>query len=280
MIPRGSPAQVGQALEQAGVVADARAFVIAAELTRGEGLLHAGELAFPEGASLDDVLMVLRSAKPVQHRITIPEGFTAAQIGLLLVRADTLSGEAVLPDEGEILPQTYNVDRGASRAAVVRLGRAAMERAVSQAWASRAPDLPLRDAQEMLVLASIVERETARADERPRVAAVFLNRLRQGMRLQADPTVAYAVSGGAGEFARSITRADLDWPNPYNTYTSSGLPPAPIGSPGLASIQAVAQPAPGDDLYFVADGSGGHAFARTLEEHQRNVARWRQRSQP
>ena len=277
VIPRGSPSVVAEALREAGIIADPRAFLIATEVTRADGPLHAGELAFPERASLEEVLMVLRSARPVQHRVTIPEGLTAAQIALLLTRIEPLEGDPVLPDEGEVLPQTYNVERGASPDSLLARGRAAMERTLAQAWASRAPDLPLSDAREMLVLASIVERETARPEERPRVAAVFLNRLRQGMRLQSDPTVVYAVSGGAGDFARSLTRNDLDWRNPYNTYTTVGLPPGPIGSPGLASIQAVAHPAVSDDLYFVADGAGGHAFASTLEEHQRNVARWRMR---
>ncbi len=277
VIPRGSPAVVAEALREAGIIADPRAFLVATEATRADGPLHAGELAFPERASLEEVLMVLRSARPVQHRVTIPEGLTAAQIALLLTRIEPLSGDPILPDEGAVLPQTYNVERGASPESVVERGRAAMERTLAQAWSSRAPDLPLRDARDMLVLASIVERETARLEERPRVAAVFLNRLRQGMRLQSDPTVIYAASGGTGDFPRSLTRNDLDWRNPYNTYTSTGLPPGPIGSPGIASIQAVAHPALSDDLYFVADGTGGHAFAKTLDEHQRNVARWRMR---
>lgn len=280
VIPRGSPAQVADTLVAAGVIRDVRLFLAAAALTREDGPLHAGEFAFPEAASLREVLLVLRDGRPVEHRVTIPEGLTAAQIAQILARADALTGDPVLPDEGVVLPQTYHFELGATPAAIVERGRTAMDRALAQAWASRESDLPLADRQQLLVLASIVERETAKSDERPHVAAVFLNRLRQGMRLQADPTVVYAVSGGMGLFPRSLTRADLEWPNPYNTYTSSGLPPGPIGSPGLAAIQAVAHPTPSDDLYFVADGTGGHAFARTLEEHQRNVARWRLRTGP
>jgi UPF0755 protein len=275
VVPRGSPQQVAAALRDAGIIDRPRAFLAAVELTRGDRALHAGEFAFPAAASLEQVLTVLRTARPVQHRVTIPEGLTAARIALLLTRVDALAGEAVLPREGEVMPQTYDFERGASAESIVARGRLAMRRALEQAWAGRAPHLPLRDPAELLVLASIVERETARPDERPHIAAVFLNRLRLGMRLQADPTVIYAVSGGDGVFPRALTRADLEWPNPYNTYTSPGLPPGPIGSPGLAAIEAVAHPAVSDDLYFVADGGGGHMFARTLEQHQRNVARWR-----
>ena len=274
VIPHGSPAQVADALQRAGLIDSPRAFVAAAAVTRGEGPLHAGELAFPAHASLAEVLAVLRTGRPVEHRLTIPEGRTAAQIATLLAYADALGGDPVVPDEGAVLPETYIFERGATPAAIVARARMAMGLALAQAWASRDPDLPLHDPGELLILASIVERETAKPEERPHVAAVFLNRLRAGMRLQADPTVAYGVTGGLEE-RHTLTRADLNWPNPYNTYTAQGLPPAPIDSPGLASIQAVARPASSGDLYFVADGTGGHAFARTLPEHERNVALWR-----
>jgi UPF0755 protein len=218
---------------------------------------------------------VLRTARPVQHRLTIPEGLTAAAIALLVERTETLAGDAVVPAEGAVLPDTYLHERGTPRAAVLERATRAMERALAEAWAGRADGLPLANPQEMLVLASIVERETGRSDERARVAQVFINRLRRGMRLQSDPTVVYAASGGAGVLDRPISRADLDAQHPYNTYRIPALPPGPIASPGVASLQAVARPAAGDELFFVADGTGGHAFARTLEEHNRNVARWR-----
>jgi UPF0755 protein len=218
---------------------------------------------------------VLRTGRPVQHRITIPEGLTAAQVALLLDRTPTLAGETPVPPEGAVLPETYEFELGTSRDALAERASAAMARALAQAWEQREDGLPLTDPQDMLILASMVERETARPEERPLVAAVYLNRLRRGMKLQSDPTVAYAVSGGTGTLERSLTRADLDWPTPYNTYRVTGLPPGPIDSPGLASLRAVAHPAHTDDLYFVADGTGGHAFSRTLDEHNRNVAHWR-----
>ncbi len=274
-VPRGSLDDVGHALAAAGVVQSAPAFRAAALATETQGPLHAGELMFPERASLADVLFVLRNGRPVQHRLTIPEGLTAAQISRLLDRADALTGDGVVPAEGELLPQTYAYDRGATRAAVVARARAAMNRALAEAWAGRDPALPLADSRALLTLASMVERETSKPDERAHVASVFVNRLRQGMRLQSDPTVIYAVAGGLGPLDRPLSRADLASANPYNTYAVAGLPPGPIDSPGVASLAAAARPLASDDLYFVADGTGGHAFARTLDQHQRNVARWR-----
>ena len=275
VIPRGSPVRLGEVLAEEGVIRHPVALRIAAQLTTGEGPLRAGEFLFPAAASLRDVLTVLRTARPVQHRLTIPEGLTAAAIAVLVERAETLAGDPVVPPEGMVLPDTYLHERGTTRAAVLDRATRAMDRALAEAWASRADGLPLASPQEMLVLASIVERETGRSDERARVAQVFINRLRRGMRLQSDPTVVYAASGGAGVLDRPISRADLDAQHPYNTYRIPALPPGPIASPGAASLAAVARPAGGDDLYFVADGTGGHAFAKTLEEHNRNVARWR-----
>jgi UPF0755 protein len=275
VVPRGGEARVALALADALVVARPLPFRIVAFLTRREGALHAGEFAFPAHASLRTVLTVLRTARPVQHYLTIPEGLTAKQIGALFERADALAGPVPVPDEGSVLPQTYAYELGASRETVLDRARTAMDRALREAWRDRAPDLPLASPREALILASIVERETAKPEERPHVAAVFLNRLRLGMKLQSDPTVAYAASGRAGALDRPLTRADLDRDDPYNTYRIRGLPPGPICSPGLASLRAVTQPMQSDDLYFVADGSGGHVFSRTLDEHTRNVARWR-----
>jgi UPF0755 protein len=275
VVPHGSPATVAAALLQGGVIGSEREVRVYALLTRGEGSLHAAELAFPAAASVRQVLTVLRTARPVQHQLTIPEGLTAAQIALLVQRAPALTGDTPVPDEGAVLPQSYAYERGATRAAVLERAEAAMRRTLAKVWADRAVDLPLASPQELLTLASIVERETARPEERPLVAAVFLNRLRRGMKLQSDPTVAYAISGGLDSSDPALTHADLEVANPYNTYHVTGLPPGPIGSPGLASLLAVAQPAQTDDLYFVADGTGGHVFARSLDEHNRNVARWR-----
>lgn len=274
-MPRGGTSDIAAFLADNGIVASARRFMAAAWLTEDAGHLRAAEFAFPAHASLREVLSVLRTARPVQHTVTIPEGLTAKQIVALLDRADGLTGTASIPAEGRVLPQTYSYELGATREQVLGRASAAMDQALARAWADRQADLPLATPQEALILASIVERETGRPEERPHVAAVFLNRLRQGMKLQADPTVVYAASGGAGTLDRSLTRADLDADDPYNTYRNKGLPPGPIASPGVASLRAVTQPAATSDLYFVADGTGRHVFARTLDEHGRNVARWR-----
>ena len=274
VIPHGGLTDVAETLARAGVISSPTLFRIAALVTRGAPL-RAEEFSFPASASMRAVLAVLRTGKPVEHHITIPEGITAAQIALLLDRADALTGDDPLPAEGAVMPSTYNYERGATRNSVVQRATAAMTHNLAQLWADRAPGLPLQTPHQALILASIVERETALPEERPRVAAVFINRLRLGMRLQSDPTVAYASSGGLGGLGRPLTRADLEDDNPYNTYRIAGLPPAPIASPGLAALRAVLHPAETDELYFVADGGGGHAFARTLDEHVRNVTRAR-----
>ena len=275
LVPRGGLDQVADALAQEGVVRSAVSLRVAATATRTQGAVHAGELEFPAGASLRQVLAVLRTGRPVQHRLTIPEGLTAAQVALLIERAPALPGARAGPADGGLLPEPSASERGPPRAALVERGRAAMDRALERNWAARNTAVPLDTPRDALILASIVERETGKPEERPRVAAVFLNRLRRHMKLQSDPTVAYGASGGSGVLEHGLTRAELERPDPYNTYKIAGLPPGPISMPGLGSLRAVTQPADTDDLFFVADGSGGHVFARTLEEHQRNVARWR-----
>ncbi len=275
VVPRGAVATIGNALAEAGVVADPHAFALAASLTSRNGAVRAGEFAFPAQASLRQVLDILRTARPVQRRITIPEGLTAAQIVTLLDRAEGLVGSVEAPTEGTILPETYSFEFGATRASIIERARAAMDKAVAETWAGRAEGLPLATPRELVILASVVERETGKPEERARVAAVFVNRLRRGMPLQSDPTVAYAASEGTGALDRPISRADLDREHPFNTYRNAGLPPGPIASPGLASLRAAANPAQTEELYFVADGTGGHTFSRTLDEHNRAVARWR-----
>ena len=275
LVPRGGLDQVADALAQEGVVRSAVSLRVAATATRTQGAVHAGELEFPAGASLRQVLAVLRTGRPVQHRLTIPEGLTAAQVALLIERAPALPGARAGPADGGLLPEPSASERGPPRAALVERGRAAMDRALERNWAARNTAVPLDTPRDALILASIVERETGKPEERPRVAAVFLNRLRRHMKLQSDPTVAYGASGGSGVLEHGLPRAELERPDPYNTYKIAGLPPGPISMPGLGSLRAVTQPADTDDLFFVADGSGGHVFARTLEEHQRNVARWR-----
>lgn len=275
VIPRGNSATVADALARAGVIDNVWAFRLAADLTSGDGLVRAGEFAFAAHASLADILETLRLARPIQHRLTIPEGLNVAQIVVLFDRAEALEGITPALAEGDLMPETYLYSRPTTRLALVERARSAMQHSLDQAWASRAPGLPLANKRDLLVLASIVERETSRPEERAHIAGVFLNRLRRGMRLQSDPTVAFAASGGQSSNDRGLTRDDLRRDSPYNTYTAAALPPGPIATPGLASLQAVAQPMVTDDLYFVSDGTTGHAFARTLEDHNRNVAIYR-----
>jgi UPF0755 protein len=289
VVPHGSADDVAAALEQAGVLApdwldshwqDLRwRFRLVAYATRKAGELHAGEFAFPAHASLAAVFTVLRTGQPVHHRVTIPEGLTAPQIVALLAREEALSGPDLPIAEGSVLPQTYDFTLGTPRAAILARAATALDRALEQAWSRRAPNLPLASPRDALILASIVERETALPAERPLVAAVFLNRLRQGMRLQSDPTVVFAASQGAGALDHPLTRAELDREDAYNTYRVGGLPPGPICAPGLASLHAVLHPADSDALFFVADGSGGHAFSRTLAEHAQNVRQARSQNQ-
>jgi len=262
-------------LLDANVIVSPLAFRLAMLATVRDGSLHAAELAFPAQASLREVLSVLRTARPVEHHLTIPEGLTARQVTLLLDHAEGLVGSASLADEDAIMPDTYSYEYGTMRAALLARAEAAETKTLAAAWADRDPGLPLASSRAALILASIVERETAKPDERAHVAAVFLNRLRLGMRLQADSTVVYVASGGLGTLDHALTRGELEQDSPYNTYRNAGLPPGPICAPGIASLHAVLHPAPNDDLYFVADGTGGHAFAATLAQHEANVKRWR-----
>ncbi len=275
VVPRGGTTAIATALVDRGVIRDGNAFLAAAWITRDQGALRAAEFVFPAGASLREVLGVLRQGRIVQRRLTVPEGLNARQITALLDAAEGLAGETPPFAEGALLPETYAYQFGDTRAALVRRMTQAMDQALAEAWAARAPNLPLATPREALILASIVERETGRGDERAKVAGVFVNRLRRGMMLQSDPTVAYAAADG-GVLERPISRADLDRDHPFNTYRIRGLPPGPIASPGRESLRAATQPEATEFIFFVADGTGGHAFARTLEEHNRNVARWRE----
>ncbi|MGQ9371824.1 endolytic transglycosylase MltG [Azospirillum sp. A39] len=277
VIPRGSGLEaIAIALADAGVVESPLLFIAGAQATGAVRELKAGEYAFAPGVSIDGVLKQLRQGRTVVRRLTVPEGLTVAQILSLLDAEPALAGTvSAKPAEGSLLPETYHYSYGDSRDALVGRMAAAMRSALAEAWARRAPDLPLATPGEALTLASIVEKETSVAEERPRVAGVFLNRLADGMRLQSDPTVIYALTDGSGELGRPLTRADWRFDSPYNTYVADGLPPGPIANPGRAAIDAVLNPERHEYVYFVADGSGGHAFARTLAEHNRNVARWR-----
>ena len=262
-------------LARAGVVRSGALFISAAEITRAAPKLKAGEYAFPSEASLAQVVRKIRTGDIVHHRITIAEGLTSQQAVDLVNASDVLIGQIPTPPEGSILPETYDVTRGEQRSAVLQKMMDARDRVVSELWAHHKPGLPFQTVDQAVTLASIVEKETALPGERPRVAAVYVNRLRQGMKLQADPTVIYGITGGL-PLGRGIRESELLASNPYNTYVITGLPPGPIGNPGRASLAAVMDPPDTNEIYFVADGTGGHAFSSTLEEQAKNVARWRQ----
>lgn len=236
----------------------------------------AGEYRFAPYLSPEQVTEILVKGKSITHAVTLPEGRISADIRALLEAEPVLTGEVPDPiPEGAVLPETYFFLRGETRAAVLRRMREAMDETLTALWDARKPDLPLRTPQEALILASIVEKETGVADERGRVAAVFINRLRAGMPLQSDPTTLYGMYRATGVMRQNLSRADLAAQTPYNTYTITGLPPGPICHPGRASLEAVLNPPATNELYFVADGQGGHRFAATLAEHNQNVARYR-----
>jgi UPF0755 protein len=276
-LPRGSGvAAIAARLAAAGAIEHPWAFAALARATGRDRGLQAGEYAIPAGATPEAVMDLLESGRVLLHPVVVPEGLTVHEVYGLLRASEVLAGELPeTPPEGSLLPETHLVPRGEARAAVVERMRAGMRAALERLWTGRDPDLPLRSPEEALALASIIEKETSRPEEYRLVAAVFVNRLRRGMKLQTDPTVIYALADGRGALGRELTRADLAVDHPYNTYLVDGLPPGPIANPGRAALAAAFDPAPVDYLYFVADGSGGHAFAATLEEHNRNVARWR-----
>lgn len=277
LIPSNSRLQaIADTLEREGVIDDHLVFLGGVTVYRKTGSLKAGEYAFEPHMSMRAVMDLLVSGKSILHAITIPEGLTSQQIVERVKADDTLVGEVdAIPEEGSLLPETYKFTRGTSRTQILDQMKNAHERALAAIWKNRRPDLPVKSQKELVTLASIVEKETGKADERPRVAAVFINRLKKGMRLQSDPTIIYGIVGGAGTLGRPIRRSDIDAETPYNTYRFAGLPPGPIANPGRAALEAAAQPSQTDDLYFVADGSGGHVFSSTLAEHNRNVAKWR-----
>jgi UPF0755 protein len=278
LVPRGADLEtIAAQLRRQNVIESDLVFTTAVRLYKAQDELKAGEYMFEAGVSMEKVLENLITGRSVLQAITFPEGLTSQQIVNRLNADPVLTGTvAEVPPEGALMPDTYKFTRGATRQQILDQMKRAQERAVAEVWERRSPDLPVDSPEELVTLASIVEKETGKADERPRVAAVFINRLREGMRLQSDPTIVYGIFGGAGKPAdRPILQSDLDAENPYNTYKVSGLPPTPIANPGRAALEAVANPSRTDEIYFVADGTGGHAFAKSLEDHNRNVARWR-----
>jgi UPF0755 protein len=280
VIPKGNIDRTTARLVEAGVIAHARLFAMLVTALGHRHALRAGEYRFPAAVSAEAAMNILMFARPVERKLTIAEGLTTAQAIAEVDAAPGLEGtvKPALFDglvEGSLLPETYNYTWGDSRNDMLARMHKAMADTLARLWRGRDPDLPLGSPEQALILASIVEKETAIPEERAHIAAVFLNRLHFHMRLQSDPTVSYGITGGKRVLGRPLTRADLETASPYNTYQSDGLPPGPIDNPGKASIEAVMHPTHSLDLYFVANGEGGHVFARSLEEHNKNVANWR-----
>lgn len=276
VVVRGGGQTVAETLRREGVIDYPLLFVLGLYATGKNDELKAGEYLFKREASLREVMDLIASGRTLLHPITLPEGLTSEQIVARLMENDLLTGQiAEVPAEGTLLPETYKVARGTPRQVLIDRMKADHKRMVQEVWANRDPDLPLKSPEELIVLASIVEKETGVAEERPRVAAVFVNRLRKGMKLQSDPTIVYGLVGGKGTLGRGIRRSEINQATPYNTYVIPGLPPGPIANPGRDALQAAARPSNTNDLYFVADGSGGHAFSETLDQHNRNVRQWR-----
>jgi UPF0755 protein len=274
---RAGMGDIADILQREGVIDNNRwAFIGSVFALKARADLKPGEYSFQKNASLRDVIGTIVEGKVVQHSVTIPEGLTSEQIVTRLSENDIFSGTIrEIPREGTLLPETYKFPRGASREQVIQRMQQAQKRVLAEIWERRNPDVPVKTPEQLVTLASIVEKETGKPDERSRVAAVFINRLKQRMKLQSDPTIIYGLVGGKGTLGRPIKRSEIQQPSPYNTYVIEGLPPGPIANPGRASLEAAANPARTRDLFFVADGTGGHSFTETYEQHQKNVAKLR-----
>lgn len=277
MLKRGSHLRkIANELEQAQAIDNARFFEWAVRIDGGENSLKAGEYSFASGASINEIYAKIRAGKVLQHPVTIPEGWPSVMAAEIINQADILTGDPVEPpEEGSILPETYLVQRGMDRGKLVAEMRRAQTRLIDDLWPNRDPDLPFDTKEDAIILASVVEKETGIASERPHVAAVFVNRLKRGMRLESDPTIIYGVTQGR-PLGRGIRRSEIDAVTDWNTYQMDGLPKTPIANPGADAIRAVLNPPETKDLFFVADGSGGHVFSSSYREHERNVVRWRQ----
>jgi UPF0755 protein len=275
-IPRGGIRETADLLMREGVIDQPNLFIAGALVMKAQNELKYGEYKFARNASMREVLDTIIEGKVVQHTLTVAEGLTSEQIVQRLVDNQTLSGDIrQVPREGTLLPETYRFTFGTTREQMIQRMRQAHQRAVQEIWERRNTDLPIKTPEQLVTLASIVEKETGKPEERTRVAAVFVNRLRQKMKLQSDPTIIYGLVGGKGSLGRPIQRGEIEQPTPYNTYVIDGLPPGPIANPGRASLEAVANPARTKELFFVADGTGGHSFADTYDQHQKNVSRLR-----
>ncbi|KAF2991900.1 endolytic transglycosylase MltG [Methylocystis sp. MJC1] len=278
--PRSDVPEMLSQLEREGVIDSSGLMNFALLIEGSRSKLKPGEYLFKKNASLREVVDELVAGKQLMHSLTIPEGLTSEQIAQRLRESDMLLGDILeAPKEGALLPETYKFPRGFPRAKLIAKMQEDQRKLLEQVWAKRAKDLPLRSPYELVTLASIVEKETGKPEERPRVAAVFANRLRKGMRLQSDPTIVYGLVGGKGTLGHGIMRSEIEKWTPYNTYAVDGLPPGPIANPGKAALEATANPANTRDLYFVADGTGGHVFAESLDQHSRNVQNWRKLEQ-
>ena len=267
--------QAANILQQRGVVRSALIFRAGVMYNRKAAALKAGEYAVPSGATPREIMDILTDGKSIVYKLTLAEGLTSATILDLVRKHPSLTGDVTIaPSEGSLLPETYIFNRGMPRDDLILRMQEDHKQVLNELWAQRAANLPIATEEEAVILASIVEKETGVAEERPRVAAVFVNRLRKGMKLQSDPTIIYGLTKGV-PLGRGIRKSELDKPTPYNTYTIVGLPPTPIANPGKASLAAVLNPAQTEDLFFVADGTGGHVFAATVAEHEKNVQKWR-----
>jgi UPF0755 protein len=277
-IPRGlGLREIADLLARENVIDQPWVFIGGVLVLKAREDLKYGEYRFPKQITLREAIETIVEGKVVQHAFTIPEGLTSEQIVTRLAEVDFLAGNIrEIPKEGTLLPETYNFPRGTTREQVIQRMQQAHRRVLQEIWERRSADVPVSSPEQLVTLASIVEKETGRSDERARVAAVFVNRIRQKMKLQSDPTIIYGLVGGKGTLGRPIMRSEIDQPTPYNTYVITGLPPGPIANPGRASLEATANPSRTKELFFVADGSGGHAFAENLQQHQQNVAKLRQ----
>ncbi|WP_313195775.1 endolytic transglycosylase MltG [Shinella zoogloeoides] len=270
--------EIAANLERNNIISDSRVFRVLSRVYLDGETLKAGEYEIKAGASMREIVELLKSGKSILYSVSVPEGLTVKQVFKRLAEDPVLEGDlpAELPPEGSLMTDTYKFSRGTKRADILHQMLDAQKALIDQIWERRDDNLPITTREEFVTLASIVEKETGRADERSRVASVFLNRLEKGMRLQSDPTIIYGMFGGEGKPAdRPIFQSDLEKKTPFNTYIIKGLPPTPIANPGRAALEAVANPSRTADLYFVADGTGGHVFAETLDEHNQNVRRWR-----